>query len=94
MPATLASERFKLNSSNIRAWNPDRNNIVGTLLDHAEHIKAGRCEEDILFELLLKLGLDLTVRITQRSIAGKTVHSVGKGALLVCLTEQITRAEG
>jgi len=84
---------FKLSSSNIRVWEPDRNNLVGTLLDHAEHIKAGRCEADILFELLLKLGLDLTVPITQRSIAGKSVHSVGAGALLVCLTEQITHVE-
>ena len=46
-----------------------------------EHLKTDRTEEDILFELLLKLGLDLTVPIEQKTIAGKTVHSIGAGTL-------------
>ena len=50
-------------------------------------------EADILFELLLKFGLDLTVPIEQKKIAGKTVHSIGAGTLLVCLATQITAAE-
>jgi adenine-specific DNA-methyltransferase len=41
--------------------------------------------------LLLKLGLDLTVPIDQKTVAGKTVHSVGSGALLACLVEHISR---
>ncbi len=84
---------FKLASSNIRAWDPDRDNLATTLQEHAEHLKADRTESDILFELLLKLGLDLTVPIEQKCIAGKTVHSIGVGVLLVCLAEQITTAE-
>ena len=82
---------FKLDSSNIRAWNPNRDDLEQTLLDHAEHIVAGRSEQDILYELLLKLGLDLTVPIEQKIIAGKTVHSIGAGALLVCLSDSIDR---
>jgi adenine-specific DNA-methyltransferase len=82
---------FKLDSSNIRAWDPNRENLEQTLLDHAEHIVAGRSEQDILYELLLKLGLDLTVPIEQKGIAGKTVHSIGVGALLVCLSDSIDR---
>jgi adenine-specific DNA-methyltransferase len=82
---------FKLDSSNIRAWQPNRDDLEKTLLDHAEHIVAGRSEQDILYELLLKLGLDLTVPIEQKTIAGKFVHSVGAGALLVCLSETIDR---
>lgn len=82
---------FKLDSSNIRAWQPNRDDLEKTLLDHAEHIVAGRSEQDILYELLLKLGLDLTVPIEQKVIAGKTVHSIGAGALLVCLSETIDR---
>ncbi|MBX7215118.1 MAG: site-specific DNA-methyltransferase [Thermoflexales bacterium] len=82
---------FKLDSSNIRAWEPDRNDLDQTLLDHAEHLKAGRTEQDILYELLLKLGLDLCVPIETRAIAGKAVHSIGGGVLLACLAPQITR---
>ncbi|MFC2056847.1 site-specific DNA-methyltransferase [Chloroflexota bacterium] len=84
---------FKLDSSNIRAWEPDRDNLAATLEEHAEHLKTDRTEEDILFELLLKLGLDLTVPIEQKTIAGKAVHSIGAGTLLVCLATQITTIE-
>jgi adenine-specific DNA-methyltransferase len=84
---------FKLASSNIRAWEPDRDNLAATLTEHAEHLKTDRTEADILFELLLKLGLDLTVTIEQKTIAKKAVHSIGAGTLLVCLSTKITREE-
>jgi len=84
---------FKLASSNIRAWEPDRDDLPKTLQESVEHLKTGRTEVDILFELLLKLGLDLTVPIEQRTIAGKTVHSIGAGSLLVCLAPEIAGKE-
>lgn len=84
---------FKLDASNIRAWEPDRDNLEATLLEHTEHLKAERTETDVIYELLLKLGLDLCVPIEAKVIAGKTVHSIGNGVLLVCLTNQIEREE-
>ncbi len=92
-PGDLGFRVFKLDSSNIRAWEPDRDNLDQTLLDHQEHLKVERTETDILHELLLKLGLDLCVPIEQKTIAGKTVHSIGGGVLLTCLATQITRDE-
>lgn len=82
---------FKLDSSNIHAWEPVGDNLDQTLLDHREHLKADRTETDILYELLLKLGLDLCVPIERKTIAGKTVHSVGSAVLIACLATQITR---
>ncbi len=82
---------YKLDVSNIRAWNQNPEDIERSLLDHQNHLIEGRSESDILYELLLKLGLDLCVPIEQQQIAGKTVHSIGGGVLLACLTEQITR---
>jgi adenine-specific DNA-methyltransferase len=84
---------FKLDSSNIRAWEPNRENLAATLEEHAEHLKTNRTEADILFELLLKLGLDLTVPIEKKCVASKTVHSIGAGVLLVCLDPQIAATE-
>ena len=84
---------FKLASSNIRAWEPNRDDLPTTLHDSIEHLKTDRTEQDILFELLLKLGLDLTIPIEQKTIAGKAVHNIGAGTLLVCLAEQIAAAE-
>ena len=81
---------FKLDSSNIRAWEPIPNDLDQTLLDSVEHLKNGRSEADVLYELLLKLGLDLCVPIETRTLADQEVHSVGGGVLLVCLSEKIT----
>ena len=84
---------FKLDSSNIRTWEPDRNNLDKTLEEATVHIKSDRSEADILTELLLKLGLDLTIPITTKTIAGKPVHSIGAGVLHVCLDREITRSD-
>jgi adenine-specific DNA-methyltransferase len=80
---------FKLDHSNIRAWKTNPVDLEETLLDHQDHILAGRSETDVLYELLLKLGLDLCVPIERRDIAKKVVHAVGGGVLLVCLDEKI-----
>jgi len=84
---------FKLDSTNIRPWDPDRENLERTLDEAVEHIKPDRSEADVLFELLLKLGLDLTVPIEKRGIAGKEVHSIGAGALIACLAKEIGAAD-
>ena len=78
---------FKLASSNIRAWEPEPSDLEGTLLANAEHLVPGRTEQDVLYELLLKLGLDLCVPIEKKDIGGKAVHSIGGGALIVCLSD-------
>ena len=81
---------FKLDTSNIRAWNPNVADIAGTLLANLEHIESGRSENDVLYEVLLKLGLDLCVHADLREIAGKPVHSIGGGTLMACLDEHIS----
>jgi adenine-specific DNA-methyltransferase len=83
---------FKLDTSSVRAWNPNPNNLSESLLSNLEHIEPGRSTEDILYEVLLKLGLDLCIPIEQHQIAGKTVHIIGGGTLIACFDEQI-RAE-
>jgi adenine-specific DNA-methyltransferase len=84
---------FRLASSNIRDWNPNRDNLSQTLLEHDEHILKGRTEADIVYELLLKLGLDLCVPMESRTVAGKTIGAVGGGVLMLCLAEKISATE-
>jgi adenine-specific DNA-methyltransferase len=89
---------FKLASSNIRAWEPDREKLAETLFDSIEHLKTDRTEQDILFELLLKLGLDLCVPIETKQVEGSAkqahkIHSIGGGSLLVCLSPAIPQAD-
>ena len=84
---------FKLDSSNIRAWEPVPDDLENALLDGIDHIKPDRSEQDILYELLLKLGLDLCVSIDTRTVAGKSVHSIGAGTLICCLEETVARED-
>jgi adenine-specific DNA-methyltransferase len=79
---------YKLDQSNIRAWQPG-GDLEKDLLDSVDHIVPGRSEQDVLTELLLKLGLDLCVPIERRTIAAKTVHAIGGGVLLACLDTRI-----
>ena len=81
---------FRLSSSSIQIWNPDRSDLEETLLAHQEHLIEGRSEQDILYELLLKRGIDLAVPVERRQAAGKTIYSIGHGALFACLDESIT----
>jgi adenine-specific DNA-methyltransferase len=84
---------FKLESSNLQTWDPERAaaDVDEALLASVEHVKPGRSENDVLYELLLKLGLDLCVPIEKRTIADVVVHSVGGGVLLACLAEKVGR---
>ncbi|MDY7070962.1 hypothetical protein PshuTeo2_10030 [Pseudomonas hunanensis] len=92
-PSNSGFKFFKLSSSNIRAWSPDRSDLEQTLLSHQEHLIEGRSEQDILYELLIKRGIDLAAPIECKSISGKNVYSIGFGVLLVCLDEAITKAD-
>jgi adenine-specific DNA-methyltransferase len=85
----LGFKVFKLASSNIKVWNPDRTDLEGSLLDHKEHLVEGRSEQDILYELLIKRGVDLTTPIKTRKIEGKNVYSIGFGKIITCLDDLI-----
>ena len=75
------------------AGSPDGENLAQTLEQAVEHLKADRTEDDILYELLLKLGLDLSSRIETRDFVGKQVQTVGEGVLLACLATKIDSHE-
>ncbi len=81
---------FKLDSSNIKEWDSDFDNLEANLLDAVDNIKENRTSEDLLYEILLKYGLDLTLPIEEKLIEGKKVFVIGYGALIVCLDDEIT----
>ena len=84
---------FKLDSSNVRAWEPRPGDLAGSLLDHVDHVKPDRGEDDLFYELLLKLGYDLCEPAEERAIAGKRVTAVADGSLMTCLSESIDAAD-
>ena len=68
---------FKLDSTNIKEWDSNPDNLEKSLLDYGDFIKTGRSEEDLLYEILLKYGIDLTAPIEEKEINGKKVYIVG-----------------
>ena len=92
----LGFKVFKLDSSNIQSWSGNPENLEQELFDAVDNIKTDRSEEDVLYEILLKYGLDLTLPIEEKAIAGKKVFNIGMGALFICLANNIDNevAEG
>ena len=81
---------FKLDTSNHKVWDPDAEDLEQTLLANTDAVKPDRSDDDLLYELLLKLGLDLCAPIQTRDIGPHAVHAVGAGTLFVCLDKRIT----
>lgn len=82
---------LKLDTSNIRKWQPDSDNLEQSLLDYVDHYMEGRTELDIVYEIMLKYGLDLTYPVEEFVIADKKVYSIGFGMLMICLDDEITK---
>ncbi|WP_425058868.1 hypothetical protein SCACP_35180 [Sporomusa carbonis] len=80
---------FKLDSSNIKRWNPDYDNLEEHLFTMQDNLVEGRTEEDLLYEILLKQGIDVTADIQAVGVNGKTLFNVGCGALLIFLADNI-----
>jgi adenine-specific DNA-methyltransferase len=56
----------------------------------ANNIKADRTPEDLLFQVMLDLGVLLSSKIEETEIAGKKVFNVAEGFLLACFDENVT----
>lgn len=81
---------FSLGASNITPWGGSFDNLEASLFESVESIRQDRTEFDVVYELLLKFGLDLTVPVEHREIEAKSVYIVGEGALIICLADGIT----
>lgn len=79
---------FKLDTSNMEDvyYTPqefDEQNLF------ADNVKPDRTNEDLLFQVMLDLGIELSVKIEVKEIAGKTVHMVDGNYLIACFDENV-----
>ena len=81
---------LKLDSSNIKKWNPNYDKLEQSFDDMLENFVSNRTEEDVVYEIMLKYGIDLTYPVEEKVIEGKKVFSIGVGALIICLDKDIT----
>lgn len=81
---------LKLDSSNIRKWQPDYENLEYSLEDYIDNYVDGRTELDVVYEIMIKYGLDLTYPVEEFTVANKKAYSIGFGMLIICLDNEIT----
>ncbi len=79
---------FKLDTSNMEDvyYTPqefDEQNLF------ADNVKPDRTNENLLFQVMLDLGIELYVKIEVKEIAGKTVHMVDGNYLIACFDENV-----
>lgn len=62
----------------------------GDLLSQVDSIKQGRTAEDLLFQVLVDWGVDLTLPIRRETVQGKAVFFVDENALVACFDTGVT----
>ena len=83
---------FKLDTSNLVKWDDtpilDNNtqDLFTRMNNMVESIKTDRTELDVVYEVMLKLGIPVTYKIFETQVNGRKVYSIGEdGLVLVCL---------
>ena len=84
---------LKLDSSNMEDvyYTPD-NFDANNLFTLADNIKPDRTSEDLLFQVMLDLGIELSAKIEKTEIAGKEVWCVDGGYLMACFDRDVNEA--
>lgn len=82
---------FELDSSNMKDVYYNPTETQQSLFDtYADNIKEDRTPEDLLFQVMLDLGVLLSSRIEETTIAGKQVFNVADGFLIACFDNDVT----
>lgn len=88
-PLDIGFRVLKLDSSNMENvyYTPAETTEL-TLF--ADNIKPDRTDEDLLFQVMMELGIALSDKIEKTVTAGKTVWNVGQGYLMACFERDVT----
>jgi adenine-specific DNA-methyltransferase len=85
--ADLGFRSYRLASSNLKPWD-------GTgelnLMESVDNLVEGRSSDDLLVEMMLRLGLELTTPVETRDVAGSTLYNLGGGTLYAYFGDNVT----
>lgn len=82
---------FELDSSNIQKWTMDSENLEESLFSMENNFVEGRSHSDIVYEILLKLGLDLNTHFEESTVDESTVYDVAFGNVYIVLGNTINQ---
>lgn len=81
---------FKLDSSNMNDVYYNPNHTTQSLLDDmVNNVKEGRTALDLLFQVMLELGIELTVKIEEKEKFGKKYFVVNENEIIACFDNEI-----
>ncbi|MBD9698451.1 site-specific DNA-methyltransferase [Flavimobilis sp. GY10621] len=80
---------YRLADSNLRPW--DGTSEID-LLGAVDNLVDGRSTDDLLVEVMLRLGIELTTPVEEREVAGATLYCLGRGTLYAYFGEDVTTA--
>jgi adenine specific DNA methylase mod len=84
-PFDVGFRVLKIDSSNIKDIYYQPEKLDKTMLDHmVSHIKEDRTAEDLLFQVMLDWGIELSLPIERKTIDGSEVYFVAGNTLVAC----------
>lgn len=84
---------FELATTNIREWQPKYSNESQTeLVFNANNLVEGRSDEDVMYEILIKKGLQLTLPVLKTTVTNGTIFDVAYGTLYIVSGERISES--
>lgn len=90
-PVDIGFRVLKLDSSNMNDVYYNPNSMNQTLLDSTiDNVKPGRTGLDLLFQVMLELGVELSAKIEKKTISGKQCFVVNENDIVACFDDTIT----
>lgn len=87
---------FRLDSSNLKLWDDtpidsdDLDNLFARMDGIIDNLKPDRSEDDLVYEILLKMGYPLTANVASMELDELIVYTVERGGMLICLQPGVT----
>lgn len=81
---------FELEKSNLKKWDTESEDLAIMLDSIQDNLEHGSTEDDLVYEIMLKQGLELTLPIEKIVVDGANIYKVAYGSLFIVLGKNIT----
>lgn len=91
----IGFKAFRLEQTNFKIWDAnvkDAKKLEQQMLDMFDVVREDATEEDLLFELMLKSGIELTTKRQRKEADGKHYWKIGDDGLFICLAREMTES--
>jgi adenine-specific DNA-methyltransferase len=90
----LGFKFFKLDNSNFKIWQgkfESPKSLLENMKEFVDNVKKDSTQDNILFEIILKSGLDLNVKVEAKGNGEEKFYSIDDGKLIIYLGNKISK---